>query len=98
MKKVIKKIGTALKTPTKGKATKPKRAMTGQYRYTPEERIKAVTGYQKSGLELRVYAREIGIPRETLRCWVKGVYTVSPMYKKVTTNARVKTTKKNVKK
>jgi len=89
MKKTATKKSVAMKTPTKGKT---------HYRYTSDERLKAVTGYQKSGVGLRVYARDIGIPRETLRGWVKGVYTVSPLYKRVTTNARVKTTKKNAKK
>jgi transposase-like protein len=93
----LRKLGESLKTPTKGKPTKPKRALTGKYRYTPEERLKAVAGYKKSGKELRVYAREIGIPRETLRCWVIGKYSVSPVYKKASTNART-TKKTNTKK
>ncbi len=50
-------------------------------KYTPAFRLRAVTGFCRSGKTLRAFARKLGIPHETLRCWVIGKYTVSPMVK-----------------
>jgi transposase-like protein len=61
------------------KTSKQKKAKSGKFKYTPEERLDLVQRYQRSGLALRQFARLNKIPAETLRCWVIGKYKVSPV-------------------
>ena len=39
--------------------------------YSEEEKKAIVEDYKKSGLALKTYAKEIGIPESTLRGWIK---------------------------
>ena len=61
-------------------------------KYTAAFRMRAVTGFVGSGKTLRAFARKLGIPHETLRCWVIGKYAVSPILKDAKKNGRAKKT------
>ena len=54
------------------RATALSHSPSGRRRFTDEYRVNAIFAVETNGGNVKRTAKELGIPRDTLRCWIKG--------------------------